>query len=483
MSTKFADLLSTKNAEKARTIVDYYDGKQDEYVVKQIADDYSGRASWKQRGIIPRSRNLLKMIINKSGLISNDKLPQFIINDQAGDIENEEETILLNSLLTKADIEDLIKNNDPLIRALSTTKVLVQYDEEVGKYVFDILGLHNSATVLDEYRKLDLLIYMLGHDSNGKQRFRIFTNNLIQDITVDEKGQEVITNSMPNPFGFIPVATFHDLTKPRCSDWNTPSSELVQLNDIYNLHITDSEFAIKHMKYGTWVTNCEISGVAPSGGTSEQQVYNRSLPVTTTTSTSQEVVIGPTSIVQLGGSKSDNPYFDWKSPVVNLEPLDNIINTWVDSYATDWSVVLDQSGSADSGFKLVVKELPNMEMKKARAKMQQSGYEELCDIVMRIQNIILPGSFTEGSKPKVKFFDPILPVDETADEGVWNLRIQNGRATRIDYFMQKFDMTKIQAEEKIAEIDAIRQSQQVSTLQSMVNAPAAPNVQKFMVGA
>ncbi len=129
MSTKFADLLSTKNAEKARTIVDYYDGKQDEYIVKQIADDYSGRASWKQRGIIPRSRNLLKMIINKSGLISNDKLPQFIINDQAGDIENEEETILLNSLLTKADIEDLIKNNDTIIRALSTTKLLVQYYE------------------------------------------------------------------------------------------------------------------------------------------------------------------------------------------------------------------------------------------------------------------------------------------------------------------------------------------------------------------
>jgi hypothetical protein len=482
MSTKYSDLLATKQAEKAKKVIDYYDGKQDEYIISLLDDKQSGRKDWRSRGIVARYRNLVKMIINKSGLIANDKLPQVIVYDQAGEVENEAETILLNQLLVKADFEDLVKNNDPIIRSLSTTKVLVQYDSENDKPVFDILGLHNAATVLDEYHNLNLLIFKLSEDKDGNKRFRVFTKLEILDISVDKKGQEVITNVAPNVYNRIPIATFHDLNKPRCSDWNSVSTDLTQLNDIYNMHITDSEFALKHMKYGTWVTNCELSGTTSTGTTSEQTVYNRALPVTTASNTSQEIIIGPNSIVQLGGSKSDNPYFDWKSPVVDLKPLDEIVNTWVDSYATDWGVVIDESGSADSGFKLVVKELPNIEIKKARAKMQQAGYEELCTQVMDIYNLVYPGSFTAGSKPKVKFFDPILPVDETADEGVWSIRIQNGRATRVDYFMQKYDMTKEQAIEKITEIDETRSTQQVNTLMEMKNVPNAPTVQKFTLG-
>ena len=271
---KFTDLLSTKQAMKARKIVDFYDGKQEDYLINQLSDVHSGRRDWRARGIIPRTRNLVKMIINKSGLISNDKMQEIIVYVEAGSYEDEINTAKFNQLLLEADFEDQLRNIDPIVRALSTARWLIQFDELSGKFVFDILGLHNCATVLDQYRNVQTLIYRVSDCA-----YRVYTRELIQDILVDKDGKEIITNAIPNPYGIIPIATFNDMNKPRCSDWNEPTTDLVQLNELYNLHLTDSEFAIKHMKFGTWVTNCEVQGGQNSSANATVEVYNRNLKI------------------------------------------------------------------------------------------------------------------------------------------------------------------------------------------------------------
>jgi hypothetical protein len=480
MATNLFDLLESEDAKLARKITDYYDGRQLKYLEKMLEEPGSGRKNHVARGIVPRERNLFKAIISKSGLISNDKLPLFEVYDQAGKEINEVETEKLNQMLKDADIEDLIKNNDPMIRSLASTKVLTQYDFEKKKFVYDILGLHNSYLTLDEYHNPNMLLYITGTD--GKYtRFRVYTNDLVEDYKVDTKtGVETKINSQPNVYGFISISNFNDTIKPRCSAFHTPPTDLIQINDIYNLHLTDSEYALSYMKYGTWVTNCTILATdAAQIGRTLREVKDRSTPVMTNNATGTTLTLGPGQVIQLDSSKVDSVFFDFKSPNIDLKPLDEVVCQWVDSFANDWSVVVDQGGSADSGFKLIVKELPNIDMKKARAKMQECGYEQLASQMMRIANIFAPGTFSEGSKPHVKFYDPILPVDEAADEATWSLRIQAGRATRLDYFIQKYDMTRTQAEEKIAEIDELRNASQVATLTDMRNVPNVSSALKM----
>jgi len=482
MTTKFSDYLSTTVAEDARKIIDYYDGKQDDYLKKQLSDIQSGRKDWETRGLIPRKRNITKMIINKSGLLTSDKLPNIEVHNINGDID-EDATNLLSSILLKADYEDTVRNIDPIIRAIATARWLVQWDNTKSKFVFDILGLHNAATVIDEYKNLIMLIYMTSQ-SKAKTTYRVFTDELIQDIEIKENGVEAITKSIPNQYGMIPMATFHDTIKPRMGDYNIPSTDIVQLNEIYNLHITDSEYAIKYMKYGTWVTNCEVQGTSPVSNSVPSESYNRALPFQAPNTNETEVIIGPSQVVHLNTMGVDSVYFEWKSPDIQLQPLDDIITSWVHSYANDWSVNIKTAGqaSATSGFQLVVEEIDNLELKKTRAKQFSAGLEEVCNLVMKITNMVSPGTFNEELKPVIIFSNPILPVDETQEENVWSLRLREGRASRLEYFMTKFDLTKEQAKERIKEIDEERNNSQVATLAQMKNVPNAPNVQKFTVG-
>jgi ABC-type amino acid transport substrate-binding protein len=54
----------------------------------------------------------------------------------------------------------------------------------------------------------------------------------------------------------------------------------------------------------------------------------------------------------------------------------------------------------------------------------------------------------------IEFSKPELPVDEKASEEVWTMRIDSGRASRVDYFMAVMGMSRNEAEAKVAEIDA-----------------------------
>ena len=66
MKLNIAELFENKEAELTEKIIDMYLGEQEEYVVKLLSDPQKGRKDWQTRGIIPRHRNIIKMIIDKN---------------------------------------------------------------------------------------------------------------------------------------------------------------------------------------------------------------------------------------------------------------------------------------------------------------------------------------------------------------------------------------------------------------------------------
>jgi hypothetical protein len=455
MAKTFYEMLEGKDSERAELILDYYDGKQQKHFEKLLSSGSQGRKDWKKRGIIPRTRNLVKMIVDKSGLLFNGPAPIISVYDSKSETEpNEVATKVLLETLEQVEWIEFFTNFDATVRLLKTALVLVQYDTSKNKLVLDALSRDNSAIILNTNKELDTLVYKVGEDDEDNTLLRVITAEIFQDIKVSKKGQETIIGTYPNPYGIIPVAVFHDTNTPRAEFWNYVPEDLLQLNEMYNLHITDSEYAASWSKLKTLFTNADI--VSENTSLEVVQPYNSLLPRQMQMDNS-DLIGGPARVIKLDTSGVDSPFVEYKGPEVDLLPIDEMFNKWVSDFAGDWSVNIKfgGNGSADSGFKLIVEEMPNLELRKKRAKMFSAGFNRLFQVIKTVLRTNGFNFFSETSISFTEFYPPALPVDEQKEEEIWSKRIAEGRASRLDYFMSK-GMTKSEAEEKIKEIDSVR---------------------------
>lgn len=470
-SQNISDLIDPKEAELAGKILDYYDGCQEKHLTKLLNDPNKGRKDWQSRGIIPRTRNITKMIVDKSGLLFNDKAPKLDV--YLNGVVSEDQSARLQAELENVDWVEFFTNFDSVVRMLKTACVLVQYDVESSSLVFDILTQQNAAVVLNPHNKqINTLVYCANCNpkEHEDQVFRVFTKELIQDIKVDEHGNESIIQSVPNPFGIIPVAAFHDTNTPRMEFWNMIPTDLLQINDMYNLHITDSEFAASWSKLKTLFTNAKI--VTGDDAQYEAiQPYGEALPRYAPTQGSS-MIGGPSRVIQIDTTGVDSAFVEYKGPEVNLQPIDDMVNKWVADFAADWAVNVKDAngGAADSGFKLIVEEMPNLELRKKRARMFEAGFKRLFKVIKQVVNYYKPGTFQEEAELFAVFSKPALPVDQNQEEIVWSRRIAEGRASLTDYFMQTQGLTRDEAISKINEI---------KTDMAAITIPV--NVQKFNV--
>ena len=450
-----AELFESKESKLTDTILDMYSGKQDKHMIT-ILNSPAGRKDWQSRGIQVRHRNIMKMIVDKSGLLFSDKAPILVVFDSKEDnAPDEGQTATLKEALDKVDWIEFFTNFDSIVRMLKTALVLVQYDNENKTLVLDILTQENSY-VVTKGNRIDTLIYKVAEREEDMYEFRVFTKDLIQDILVNEEtGEESVLQSIPNPFGIIPVTAFHDTNIPVFDFWNNIPTDLLQINEIYNLNLIDSEYAASWAKLKTLFTNCKIvtaedmqmESVVPYGS-----VLPRQAP-------SQGALIGgPSKVIQIDTMGVDSPFIEYKGPEVNLEPIDNMINKWVSDFASDWSVNVKMAGegAADSGFKLIVEEMDNLQLRKQRAKMFEAGFARLYQVIKAVVNAYMPGTYSDSSVCFAKFAAPNLPVDIKLQEEVWSRRIAEGRASRLDYFMEVHGMDKAEAQLKLEEIDSVR---------------------------
>lgn len=463
------DMIDLKKAELTDKILDFYDGEQIEHMEKLLSDPAKGRKDWRKRGLIPRSRNIMKMIVDKSGLLFNDKAPKLdvYVNGNVDEIQSAK----LQEMFEQIDWVEFFTNFDSTVRMLKTVCILVQFDNESDQLVLEVLTQQNCAVVQDRLtKKVNTLIYnVYGEDDDEDRLFRVFTQELIQDILVKENGDQETISIVPNPFGIVPLVAFHDTNVPRCDFWNEIPTDLLQINELYNLHVIDSEYSMSWNKFQTLITNAEIVGnttggsaeFVNTGGKLPELVYNNG-----------NVVVGPSDTMVLKGMPGETVFAEFKGPNVDLLPIDTMVNKWVADFAADWAVnVKDANGGvADSGFKLVVEEMPNLELRKKRQRMFEAGFKRLFKVIKAVVNSYRPGSFAEESELFAQFAAPSLPIDEQQDEALWTQKIREGRASLTDYFVQTKGMTRDEALAKIQEIKT-----DMSTVAAQVN------VQKFNV--
>lgn len=447
------DLMHTEESEFARKALDYFDGQQHEWMEKALSNPQYGRRKWRERGMKPVYRNITGMVVEKSGLLFNNKSPLVDVYIGNQSTPNSSQSERLQMLMDDAGWVEFFTNFDSTVRLLKTALVLVQYDSDSGKLIFDALHRGNSGIVLDQNHNVQMLVYLASGENDSVERYRVYTADQI--IHVEEVKEKMhIVGMEPNPYGIVPIAEFYDTNTPRCGFWVEAPQDLVNLNETYNFHLIDTDFAASWSKLMTLFTNCEIE----SGSSTEfevQEIYNQPLP--RLTPVEDGLIGGPNRIVKLNTTGVDSPFVEYKGPQVNLEPIDKIYSQWVRDVAADWSVRIKSSSDsvADSGFKLMVEEMDNLDLRKKRQKMFQRGFGRLFDVIKVVINYHIPNYFNQESKLFLEFPEPSLPIDRKVQEEIWSIRIAEGRASRVDYFREVHGMTMEEAIQKVQEINRL----------------------------
>lgn len=451
MTTKFLDMFESTNRLKALKTIDYYDGNSKEYLMTFLQ---KFRRNALNKGLQPRTINITKEVVDRSGMLFSGRPPTPVVfpKGAASVDEDEQATLNLMSVFDSAQWVEFFNNFDPVVRLLKTAMVLVQYDTQNDETFFTVLHQGNSAVHVVN-RKIETLIYYTG--KNGElDTYRVWTNELVQDLEVTSGGGETIVHVEENPYGIIPVATFHDTNVPRAGAWNAIPEDLVTINDIYNLHITDGDYVIQHAKLETLFTNAIIAGTNEMES-SQVVDYGSKLGPRWVSGMGEGFVGGPGEVVGIDTPNGESVYLEYKGSKPDIEPLDAVIRGWFRDYARGWSVTIEGdgtgAGTADSGFKLVVKELPNQEMRKKRQRMFEAGFRELYEVLLTIS-----GVFNLGLKPNtelyMKFPAPELPVDEAVSEAVWSTKINEGRASLVDYFVVQMGLSRQEAQQRVIQL-------------------------------
>jgi hypothetical protein len=203
--------------------------------------------------------------------------------------------------------------------------------------------------LVDDFKRLNTLVYETGEEDDCCT-YRVWTAEEVFDLKVDCHGNEerIPGTTMPNPYGLIPASVFHDTNTPRSDAWNEIPEDLIEINEIYNLHISDSEFSAMWAKMPTLFTNAQIQG--GTGQTMEAyQSPTDKLP-RWVPSSDVGFVGGPGTVVAVE-TNGEPVFLDYKGPVPPLSDLDAIVNKWVQDFAGDWavSIAAEGNGSADSG--------------------------------------------------------------------------------------------------------------------------------------
>jgi hypothetical protein len=265
-----------------------------------------------------------------------------------------------------------------------------------------------------------------------------------------------LIESFPNPYGMIPVAVFYDTKIPRTGFWNYSPRDLVTINEMYNLHLVDLTYASSWSIHQTLFTNCRLQGDTGSMETMTDVPYNSVLP-RQTGGDGKALLAGLSKVIQLDTTGVDNPFVKYEGPDINLNAPTEMFNRWVSDYASDWSVRIKAAGEgvANSGFQLIVEEMDNLELRQTRARMFESGFRRMFQVIKTVWNTHHAGTFGDDSELFITFEQPSLPVDNKSQEEVWSMKIKEGRATNVDYFIKVEGLSK---EEAIAKDKEIKES-------------------------
>ena len=384
------DNMTADAVVSANKALDYLDGDQIKWLEALLDSDSGGVKDWRDRGVFPWYTNLTQKIITRSAMSYNDPPVRTIVK---GEDEDESASEIYREILNGGDYNNVMDSADSVARLLKNVIILAQAVEVIGedeKILFSVLHRGNCDVDYDHKNGVirSLLYQSAGTSANGNKLYHYWDAEAVKDIEAGDNGFKVIGDES-HGYGIIPAAVLWDNSKPRAGFWPKASwEELIKLNEGVNLYHTEVKFNQRFQTFPALFTNAK-------------------LPV--------DAIIGPDTAVEIVGNPGETIYLEYKFATavsVSLKAFGDWIANHIECVADNWGVNLSTggSGSADSGFKLVVEEIWNLETRQGRIKAAISFEKSMFKVVKAIsdaRNFKLPSD----GEIKIDFPEPSLPVN------------------------------------------------------------------------
>lgn len=468
--TKIANkILNDRDARMARKSLDYYDGKQLTHMVELLNHPQRGRRNWQDRGYFPLFRNLTKSVVERSGMLFNSGMPTVSYYDLGTSNINDTVATLLGDYLHDSHFNEFLINCDDTVRLLKTIWILIDYDATEDKYSFNLLHEGNCEMRFENGATEPTWLAYVRDSEDDDTSLRVITSDKYEDWVISKteliQGANTFTQSraekvgeFDNPYGFIPVSTWHDTKLPRNGRECEADYDLVNLNEALNLFMTDINYAGAWSLRKTLFTNASFGDttIEETFAQSSGNTYNQKLLLQSPSSNS--AIAGPDQAVVVDTRGVDAPFIDYKGPEFNLNQLVDLWKFMIEGICHDWSVSInfDGNGTANSGFQLVVQEIPNLELRNKRQRMAEMAIQRIIGNMLLMHTSIYGTSFI--GDVYVEFPEAELPIDVSSKDKLWYDRIDNKVASRQDYLMNVMGMTLEEANEKVVEINLLNAS-------------------------
>lgn len=452
--------IESPTAEFTEKSVNYYDGKQLEPLAKLLDDPQRGRANWKERGFNLIYRNLTKMVIDKSSMLYKDGMPQIEIYQ--GDTVDERQTQAFMDYADKSMLNEFMINLDPIIRLLKSVGVLISYNSETDNFSYGILHQGNSKMLF--LGNMIVAVLFEVSEGDGYCYYQSITDEVIQDWRVQEYGNAVEhMGTIPNPYGFVPVAMFHDTNVPKDGMFNVMQKDLVTFNEIYNLYLIDMLFASSYSFRKTLFTNAsfEDDDIPQSTGVQETVGSAGDKLGRNVSAGSPQTIIGPDRAIQVSTRGGEAPFVQYLGPDVSIQEVKELLMDLTKDFAADWSVRVraDGYGNVTSGFQIVVEEIDNLELRSQRSRMAEAGLSRLFDNMnMMLQTVLVVPPFSIDAQLYATFTAPMLPINKKEELDIWAKKIELGLATKEDYWrvVDKMTEDEIVARKAAQQVDGVQ---------------------------
>lgn len=455
-------IMNGKAGMDARKALDYLDGKQLMHVIECLNHPHKGRRNWQQRGFIPLYRNLTKSVVERSGMLFNHGIPTVSLYDDGVQDINEDASTLVTDYLDNADFSEFLITCDDAVRLLKTIHILTDYDSATDSYGFNMLHAGNSIMMYAAGANAPHTVAYIKEVGDEEIHMRVITDEVYEDWVIKRDVVSQLSRlqeaerlaQFNNPYGFIPVSVWHDTKIPRNGRTCAMDPDLINLNEALNLFYTDINYAGAWSLRKTLFTNSTIGErtIDETYVPEVSNVYKAKLPVLT--SESSTAIAGPDQMVVMDTRGIDSPFVDFKGPDFDLNQLVELWKFMIEGVAHDWSVNIDfqGSGSATSGFQLIVEEIPNIELRKKRQRMASTAISRIVDTMMMMHGVVY--NSTPMFQVYVDFPEYALPMEPANLDKLWFDRIDKGVATKQDYFVNVMHMTPDEAELKVNEIES-----------------------------
>lgn len=412
------ELLSNKQAISAQQARALYSGEQEEITTRYLDDPYTGIKDWRAKKIVATCRNITEQIIDKSGLLFGDGIPNFALTANG---ELDERTAVIYDFVDYYDLQSKLQALDTTTRLLKSTILLIGWDAESVQFTFDVLHHGNSFVVHDSKLRPQLLIHR-----TGNKTFQVITKDFYYDLVENEAKQVQVVKTQENTFGMIPIAVFHDKNAPIYGFLHHVDTMLSKFNLMLNKQLSLMDYSLSWAHQSTLFSNVKL----PDG-----------------------MIMGPGSIVEVEQfDAAMNIFIEYRTPQTDIRTINDILNSWSNMIASAYSVRIEQDNSnVTSGFQLIVKENANLELRKERQRGFEAGFAQMWRVMAHIIKVVAGIDLT-GLDFVVNFPKPSLPINEKEVEEIWSIKIDAGRATVKDYLMAVQGMSSEEADKKLIEL-------------------------------